>query len=98
MKRRFQTPELHFSVPQLCAMFGRSERTMRDAIKAGEFGHEVIEVGGEFLVPSAGVTQYRTAHAVFDHDGALKPKLVTAPDRAAGRFCRPNVQTEAQAA
>jgi len=54
--------------------FNRTNRWVLDRIRAGDFGDEVIEDEGDYLVPLADFNRFVRARRVFDETtGDLKP-------------------------
>ena len=84
-------PEKLYSVAELTGLLARDASTLRRQIKAGEFGHDVLDDGGHFLVPASGVRKWQgTRRRVFDRDGVL----VESPQRRGGFSISPRPDAE----
>jgi hypothetical protein len=64
--------------------FHRTERWVLDKIRAGDFGTDVIQDNGDYLVPLKDYNRFVAARRVFNEAGELKPLFA----RSAGELKR----------
>lgn len=61
--------EAYYKVGHLSALLQFSDSWVRQQIKAGAFGDQVLRVDGEFLVPASAVNAFLAAHQFVYSDG-----------------------------
>jgi hypothetical protein len=72
--RRVRREREYLSHQEIALRFRRNNRWALDACRAGDFGPDVIEDGGDYLVPVPAYNAYCAARKIFDEQtGALKP-------------------------
>lgn len=87
--------ELYYSVAQLEVLLCRSDRTIREQLRRGDFGRDVIEDGCGFLVPASGVNAYLDQHRLFPSPTTLAPVAAISEGQARRRSrARSNPQPE----
>ncbi len=69
--------EKYYTVTQLAFLFERTNETIIDRIKRGDYGHGVINTGSEakpdYLVPVSGINAYIAARRLFSESPDLEP-------------------------
>jgi predicted DNA-binding transcriptional regulator AlpA len=57
--------EAFYSHRQLCVLLGKSNRSIVDKIRTGEFGDQVILDGWDYLVPASAVNEWIEHRRLF---------------------------------
>ncbi len=53
---------MHYTAQEIAVLIRKSDRFVKDKIKAGEFGERVYLVGGVYIVPASAVNDFLDHH------------------------------------